>query len=208
MCPCLTTGATAEQKLRAGYSRALWQAFLAAALIHIVLFLVVPNIEVAPYRLPVAPAVETVRVPGFRMEPPPKEVPRRRVSIEVVPADGVSDEETIDSTELAVHEIIEPPPLRESPFTEVFDSPPVVVTQVRPIYPELARQSELEGMVFVRIGVDEFGDVAWAEIERGVPGLNEAALAAVGAWKFEPARQGDSAVRVQIVVPIRFVLRG
>jgi protein TonB len=208
MCPCLTTGATAEQKLRAGYSRALWQALFAAALIHLALFLVVPSIEVAPYRLPPAPVIETVRVPDFRVEPPPKEVPRRRQSIEIVPAGGVSDEETIDSTELVVDEIIEPPPLRERPFTEVFDSPPVVLTQVRPVYPELARQSELEGTVFVRIGVDEFGDVAWAEIEQGVPGLNEAVLAAVAAWTFEPARQGDLPVAAQIVVPVRFVLRG
>ncbi len=207
MCPCLTTEATAEQRFRGGYPRALRLALLLAALIHAVLFLAVPKIEVAPYRLPPGPAIEPVRLPEFRVPLPPREVPRRSMSLQIAPVEGVSDEQTIDSTELPLS-IIEPPPLREMPYGEVFDSPPVVVIQVRPAYPELARQSELEGTVFVRIGVDEFGDVAWAEIVQGVPGLNEAALEAVRTWKFEPARQGDLSVRVRIVVPIRFVLRG
>jgi protein TonB len=207
MRPCLTTEATAEQRLRSAYPQALRLAFLLAALIHIVLFLVVPKIEVAPYRLPPAPVIQAVGLPEFRVPPPPREVPRRPIPLEAVPADGVSDEHTIDSTVPALFERVEPPPPREEPYREIFDSPPVVVTQVRPVYPELARLSELEGTVFVRIGVDEHGAVAWAEIVRGIPGLNEAALAAVREWVFQPARQGDMPVRVQVVVPIRFVLR-
>lgn len=207
MCPCLTIEATAEQRFRSGYPRALRLAFLLAAFVHVVLFVAVPKIEVAPYRLPPGPVIETVRIPDIRIPPPPAEAPRRPMPLLFAPVDGVSDEATIGSTEPSLSEIIEPPPLREAPYREVFDSPPVVVTQVLPVYPELARQSELEGTVFVRIGVDESGDVAWAEIVRGVPGLSEAALAAVKMWKFEPARQGDLPVRVRIVVPIRFTLR-
>ncbi len=56
MCPCLTTEATAEQRFRSGYPRALRLALLLAALIHAVLVLAVPKIEVAPYRLPPGPA--------------------------------------------------------------------------------------------------------------------------------------------------------
>lgn len=206
MCPCLMREATAEQRFRSGYPRAIGHALLWAAAIHVVLFVAVPRIEVAPYRLPSGPLVEPVRLPDFRVPPPPEPVPRRSVPLEIAPIDGASTEETIDSTVPAPSEILEPPP-SEAPYRPIFDVPPVVVTQIRPVYPEIARQSELEGTVFVEIGVDEFGSVAWAEIVRGVPGLNEAALEAVRAWKFEPARQGDLPVRVRIVVPIRFTLR-
>jgi protein TonB len=207
VCPCLTTEATAEQQFRSGYPRALRLAFLLAVFVHVVLFVAVPGIEVAPYRLPPRPVIDTIAVPDYLVPPPPVEAPRRPMPLLFAPVEGGSEESTIGPTALALSEVLEPPPLREAPYREVFDSPPVVVTQVRPVYPELARQSELEGTVFVRIGVDEFGDVAWAEIVRGVPGLNEAALEAVRAWKFTPARQGDLPVRVRIVVPIRFVLR-
>jgi protein TonB len=207
MCPCLTNEATAEQRFRSGYPRALRLAFLLAAFIHVVLFLAVPKIEVAPYKLPPGPVIEAVTIPDFRIPPPPREEPRRPMPLQYAPVEGVSDEETIGPTALEFSEIIEPPPPRPAPYTDIFDSPPVVVTKVLPVYPELARLSELEGTVFVRIGVDEFGDVAWAEIARGVPGLDQAALEAVRMWKFEPARQGDLPVRVRIVVPIRFVLR-
>lgn len=207
MCPCLTIEATAEQRFRSGYPRALRLAFVLAASFHVVLFLAVPKIEVAPYRLPPAPVIETVAVPDVRIPPPPSEEPRRPVPLQFVPVGGVGDEETIGPTVLVHSEIIEPPPLPPAPYVEIFDSPPLVVEQVLPAYPELARQSELEGTVLVRIGVDEFGNVAWAEIVQGVPGLEEAALEAVRKWKFEPARQGDLPIRVKIVVPIRFVLR-
>jgi protein TonB len=207
MCPCLTTGATAEQQFRCGYGRALGLAFLAAVLAHVALFLTAPGVKVAPYRLPPSPVIETIAIPDCRVPPPPVEAPRRPTPLLFTPADGANDESTIGPTAPAGSGALEPPPLRAAPYREVFDSPPVVVREVRPVYPELARQSELEGTVFVRIGVDASGDVAWAEIVRGVPGLNEAALEAVRQWKFTPARQGDLPVRVKIVVPIRFVLR-
>jgi protein TonB len=208
MCPCLTSGATAEERLRCGYARALRFAFVLAVLAHLVLFMTVPGVRVTPYELPPGPVIETIAIPDEWIPPPPVEALRRPVPLLFTPADGASDESTIGPTAPARSEILEPPPPREKPYREVFDRPPVVVREVRPVYPELARLSELEGTVFVQIGVDESGNVAWAEIVRGVPGLNDAALEAVRQWKFTPARQGDLPVRVKIVVPIRFVLRG
>jgi outer membrane biosynthesis protein TonB len=41
-----------------------------------------------------------------------------------------------------------------------------------------------------------------------VPGLDEAAKAAVLRWKFEPARQRDIPVRVRVFQVVRFRLRG
>ena len=79
---------------------------------------------------------------------------------------------------------------------------------VKPVYPELAVQSELEGTVGLRIGVDEFGNVVEAQVVQSVPGLDAAAVDAVMQWKFKPAKQRDVAVPVRIFVPVRFTLTG
>ena len=97
---------------------------------------------------------------------------------------------------------VKPPPFGE------FDEPPQVIYQAPPVYPDMARMAEIEGVVLVQVGVDETGDVVEAEVVQGVPGLNEAAVDAVMQWKFRPARRAGHPVRVRIVVPVRFTLRG
>ena len=83
-----------------------------------------------------------------------------------------------------------------------------VSTRALRFSPEMARQSELEGVVMVSIGVNEFGDVVEATVVQGVQGLNQAAIDAVLKWKFTPGKQRDVPVPVRIVIPIRFTLRG
>ena len=89
-----------------------------------------------------------------------------------------------------------------------FDEPPLVVAQVPPVYPDMARMAELEGVVMVQIGIDERGNVVEATVVSGIDGLNQAAIGAVYKWKFRPAKQRGIPVPVRIVMPIRFVLSG
>ena len=98
--------------------------------------------------------------------------------------------------------------LRGSPAFGEFDEPPVIVAQVPPVYPDMARMAELEGVVMVRIGIDELGNVVDAAIVQGIDGLNQAAIEAVYKWKFRPAKQRGIPIPVRIVMPIRFVLSG
>jgi len=210
MSPYLATHTTAEQQLKNEYPRIFRLALLGAIAIHVLAFLFAPEIRVKPYQLREKEVLEAIEIPDqFKVPPPPKEEAKPQVPTEIAPSDEASEEETIPSTVFDVDAPPELPPAPTRPqFFTVFDEPPRIVRQVAPEYPELARQSELEGVVFVRIFVNEFGDVVEARVEQGVEGLNQAAIDAVMQWKFTPAKQRDVPVPVQIVVPIRFTLRG
>ncbi len=210
MSPYVAVHMTAEQKLKNEYPRIFRTAVILAVAIHGLLFLFTPEITVKPYQLREKKVLETIEIPDqFEMPPPPKEEAKPQVPTEIAPSDEASADETIAETVFEVDAPPELPPAPQRPkFFTAFDEPPVVVRQVQPVYPEMARQSELEGVVVVQIGVNEFGDVVEAIVLEGVTGLNQAAIDAVMQWKFRPAKQRDVAVPVRIVVPIRFSLRG
>lgn len=67
------------------------------------------------------------------------------------------------------------------------DSPPKVLVLTKPQYPYYAFQKKIEGTVVVTILINALGKVAHAEIRQSVPHLDEAALACVRDWLFEPA---------------------
>jgi len=77
-----------------------------------------------------------------------------------------------------------------------------------PDYPRLAKLRGWEGVTILRVEVREDGRVGRVELARssGYPVLDEAAMKAVRAWRFEPARRGGAAVACVIEVPIRFKL--
>jgi protein TonB len=210
MSPYLTAHMTAEQRLKDAYPRMFRNGMIWALVIHALAFLFLPEIKPSPYQLREKPVVEAVDIPDqFEIPPPPKEEVKPQVPTEIAPSDEASEEETIAATTFEVDAPPELPPAPQRPqFFTAFDEPPQVIRQVPPEYPELARQSETEGVVLVQIGVNEFGDVIEATVVQGVPMLNQAAIQAVMQWKFRPAKQRDQAVPVRIVVPIRFTLTG
>ncbi|MCB9207047.1 MAG: energy transducer TonB [Ignavibacteriales bacterium] len=74
-------------------------------------------------------------------------------------------------------------------------------------YPELARRAGIEGRVYIKAFIDENGNVASAEVIKGLEGgCNEAAIEAVKNTKFIPGRQRGKAVKVQVSIPILFKL--
>lgn len=88
--------------------------------------------------------------------------------------------------------------------------PPVVVSRVDPRYTEAARKVGLQGIVVVEAVIDERGRVAQVKVLRGLPlGLEEAAVAAVRQWRFEPATTLDGRpVKVYYNLTVNFrVLR-
>ncbi|NVJ08255.1 energy transducer TonB [Myxococcus sp. AM001] len=88
--------------------------------------------------------------------------------------------------------------------------PPTVLKQVRPRYPRLAKQRNIQGKVVVRVivGTDGRVEEAHTQVMRSVPALDAAAIAAVNQWRFTPAlgRSGRLA-RVMIDIPVDFSLR-
>jgi protein TonB len=88
-------------------------------------------------------------------------------------------------------------------------SPPEIVTRVVPDYPPLARQRGVEGQVVLEAILDRDGRIEdRVRVIRSIPLLDDAAVAAVKAWRFRPARDPDGrSVRVIMEIPVRFVLR-
>jgi protein TonB len=87
------------------------------------------------------------------------------------------------------------------------DVPPrELATNVAPGYPADARRNGREGRVTVRMLVSAEGNVVRSHIMRssGTPSLDAEALAAVGRWRFVPARRDGAAVEHEVEKSFRF----
>lgn len=100
-------------------------------------------------------------------------------------------------------------PEEPDPDPEAFiyvEEMPVPITQLAPEYPEIARQSGVQGMVTVRALIGTDGRVKRVEVEKSVPILDAAAVSAVRQWVFKPALSNNRPVKVWVRVPVRFRL--
>lgn len=84
--------------------------------------------------------------------------------------------------------------------------PPKHVKTVNPVYPEIARQGRVEGVVILELKTDEEGNVVDARVLRSIPVLDQAAIDAVKQWKYEPLVIDGKARKVVFTVTVRFVL--
>jgi protein TonB len=76
-----------------------------------------------------------------------------------------------------------------------------------PEYPDSARKSNIEGYVLLELDIDDRGKLKKARVRQGLQrALDDAALAAVQAWRFQPARLDGRAVSSTRLVRIRFEL--
>jgi protein TonB len=85
--------------------------------------------------------------------------------------------------------------------------PPRRIKAVDPVYPEIARQAQVEGVVIVEARADEKGNVEDARILRSIPLLDQAAVEAVKQWKYEPAIINGKPQKVIVTVTVRFMLK-
>jgi protein TonB len=202
---------TANELFKGRYTAYLrWAALVAVALLA-ALFWVLPRYEPQPYRL----RTEVIEIIEFET-PPEVDVPLEKPAsiplppvVEAVP-EGV--EETPDWADA-----LEPIPFDsdfdrgyptspDAPFV-VSQSKPVLVSQPRPEYPEVARMAGLEGVVMVKVFVGVEGHVLEAQLVQSVhPLLDRAALTAALRCRFEPGRQRDLPVGTWVAVPYRFRL--
>jgi protein TonB len=99
-----------------------------------------------------------------------------------------------------------PPAPRPVRLHSGIDAPRRIVN-VAPRYPELARATRVEGIVILEVVIDERGDVVAARVLRSLAVLDDAALVAVRAWKFSPARLNGQPIPIVMTVTINFTLR-
>lgn len=83
---------------------------------------------------------------------------------------------------------------------------PKKLKHVPPEYPELARQSRVQGVVIVEARLSPDGRVQEVKVLRGVPLLDEAALQAVRQWVYTPTLVDGVPVPVVMTVTVNFNL--
>jgi TonB family protein len=64
-------------------------------------------------------------------------------------------------------------------------TPPAKTKDVKPVYPAEAQKARVQGIVIVGVHIAADGSVSDAQVLRSVPGLDEAALAAILGWRFD-----------------------
>ncbi len=83
---------------------------------------------------------------------------------------------------------------------------PKLIWRVDPIYPALAKQTRMQGVVIIDAILDEQGNVVEAKVTSGPPLLIQSALDAVRRWRYEPTYLNDEPVSVQLNVTVTFHL--
>jgi protein TonB len=83
-----------------------------------------------------------------------------------------------------------------------------LITQVKPVYPELARLSRTEGAVILQVNITRDGSVSKVEIMSGPSLLTRAAQEAVRQWKYKPTVVNGQAVEVVTQVRVAFSISG
>ena len=145
-----------------------------------------------------------------QIERPP---PPARPSVPVESEDeDIADDLTIEETDLDNFEAWDaPPPPPEGPRVKFipYDDPPQPLSNIRPVYPEIAQEAGIEGTVVVQVFIDKRGRVKDTLILKGIPntGLDEAAISAIRKTRFRPAKQRERAVGVWISIPVNFRLK-
>ena len=84
--------------------------------------------------------------------------------------------------------------------------PPAKIHDVPPVYPPAAREAGVQGLVILEATIDPTGEVGNIEVLRSVPELEEAAIAAVEQWRYEPTLIDGAPVSVVMTVTINFLL--
>lgn len=152
--------------------------------------------------------------------PPPPPPPEIQV---VENEEIIEEEDNIIQEEVTENTVVEAPPV-QAEEEEVKEDEIFQIVEEMPqfpggdaglqkylasiTYPPIARDNDIEGVVYIRFVIDKTGKPTNVEIARGADKiLNEAALAHLKKMpNWAPGKQRGKAVRVQYIVPIKFRL--
>ena len=87
-------------------------------------------------------------------------------------------------------------------------SAPRKLRDVAPVYPDLARQAGIQGIVILECTIDRSGRVTDVSVLRGLPTLDAAAMEAVRQWVYSPTLVDGVPVPVIMTVTVQFRLSG
>ena len=86
--------------------------------------------------------------------------------------------------------------------------PPKLIKRVEPIYPAVAREAKIEGVVIVEATTGIYGRVQNVKVLRSIPLLDQAAVDAVFQWEYEPFVMDGKPKGIIFTVTVVFKLDG
>lgn len=110
----------------------------------------------------------------------------------------------INSTPTAVPKAATPQRVRVSQGV----SQGLLIHQVKPAYPPLARQARIQGTVVLQAVIGKDGTIQNLKVVSGHPMLAPAALEAVKQWKYKPYFLNGEPVEVDTTINVNFTLAG
>ncbi len=152
---------------------------------------------------PVAPPTVGVAVPVPDAEAPPEQTIASQEEISA----QTQSAPTSDNGDNQI--VVQPPSEDEMPKLGeyvYFEEMPEAITKVGPLYPDIAREAGVDGVVTVQALVGKDGKVKDTKVTKSVPMLDAAAVTAVRQWVFKPALSNNKPVAVWVAIPVRFNL--
>lgn len=110
----------------------------------------------------------------------------------------------ISGTPTAVPKVATPQRVRVSQGV----SQGLLIHQVKPSYPPLARQARIQGIVVLQAVIGKDGSIQNLKVVSGHPMLAPAALEAVKQWKYKPYYLNGEPVEVDTTINVNFTLAG
>lgn len=110
----------------------------------------------------------------------------------------------ISGTPTAVPKVATPQRVRVSQGV----SQGLLIHQVKPSYPPLARQARIQGTVVLQAVIGKDGNIQNLKVVSGHPMLAPAALEAVKQWKYKPYYLNGEPVEVDTTINVNFTLAG
>jgi periplasmic protein TonB len=110
----------------------------------------------------------------------------------------------ISSTPVAVPKVATPQRVRVSQGV----SQGLLIHQVKPTYPPLARQARIQGSVILQAVIAKDGSIQNLKMVQGHPMLAPAAMDAVKQWRYKPYFLNGEPVEVETQITVNFTLSG
>ena len=178
--------------------------------------LVTPNIEARKQKF-TASQTELVDIPmeeRERLEPPPTEV---QIEVPIVISDELSSDNDPALTAKYEQALAEIGNIRSTTVSSLtrdgemvnfvpYDDPPVIIGELKPVYPDFAKRARVQGTVVLNVEVFKDGSVGNITVQRSVTGLDDAAIDAVKKIRFQPGKSSGQPVDTTVIIPVDFRL--
>ncbi len=178
--------------------------------------LVTPNIEARKQKF-TASQTELVDIPmeeRERLEPPPTEV---QIEVPIVISDELSSDNDPALTAKYEQALAEIGNIRSTTASSLtrdgemvifvpYDDPPVIIGELKPVYPDFAKRARVQGTVVLNVEVFKDGSVGNITVQRSVTGLDDAAIDAVKKIRFQPGKSSGQPVDTTVIIPVDFRL--